>query len=84
MSATHLYRHGYCNDVVAVVIFATVSLQPHHRARSRRRVHHSRRLVLGRLPLQRRETSLFFSKFDPDNSGTITYEEFVRYVYGSA
>jgi len=35
------------------------------------------------IPLQRKETSLFFSKFDPDNSGTITYDEFVTYVYGA-
>jgi hypothetical protein len=37
-----------------------------------------------RLPLERKHTTMFFSKFDPDNSGTITYDEFVAHVYGSA
>jgi Ca2+-binding EF-hand superfamily protein len=34
------------------------------------------------IPLQRRETSLFFAKFDPSGDGRITYEEFVSHVYG--
>lgn len=34
------------------------------------------------IPLERKQTLVFFQKFDVDKSNTLTYEEFVKYVYG--
>lgn len=34
------------------------------------------------VPLNRKETRAFFAVYDTDGSGTITYEEFVKNVYG--